>query len=210
MGSILLAHSASAEEGAAPAAAADSRAGPAAALEPEVAPVSAASGAPAAASTTWDEPPEQPAAAPHTVPPRERWYGWQILVSDLASITLGVATEQELVFGVGYVVAPPLIHLFHGQGTHALASAGMRIGLPLLGYAIAVEGARGCSDPGFVPSFCGLGAFVVGFIVGVSAVGIDPAFAYEPLEPTERAHSSFAPQISISHRQARFGLVGSF
>lgn len=159
------------------------------------------------APTNWDEPPEPPPAPPPPAPPREHWYGWQILLSDATSLTLGVATSETWVAAPGYLLVPPLIHAFHGQGTRALASAGMRIGLPLLGYTIASEGLRGCwSDEG---SACNPGLFVIGFIVGISAVGIDPALAYEP-QPSERTGSSFVPRILISDREARFGLAGSF
>src|SRR5262245_3787576 len=89
-------------------------------------PSTAALAAPPA--TTRSEPPEPPAAAPPAAAPAEHWYGWQILLSDLASLTLGVASQQSIVFGAGYIAAPPLIHVLHGQGTRALASAGMRIG----------------------------------------------------------------------------------
>jgi len=213
MGGILLAHTASAEQGDAAAsvgAGAQSAAGPAVALEPAVAPVSAASVTPAPALSTWGEPPEQPSAAPRAAPPPERWYGWQILVSDAASLTFGLASSQGWPAAAGYLVAPPLIHVFHGQGTRALASAGMRIGLPLVGYAIAVEGGRSCSSGDFGPSFCEIGTLVLGFVVGISALGLDPAFAYEPVKVTERTRASVAPQILISDRQTRFGLVGSF
>lgn len=201
--STLLAHTASAKPAASP-----SPVGAAIPAEAGAAPASATRLTPPSPPTTWDEPPEPPAPPPRAAPPPEHWYGWQILVSDAASLTLAVATQQTWLAAPGYLVAPPLIHMFHGQNTRALASAGMRIGLPLLGYAIAVEGSQSCSSSDL--SSCDVGMVVLGFIVGISAVGIDPALAYEPLEPSERHGSSFFPQILISDREARFGLMGSF
>src|SRR3954462_8836215 len=121
MGGILLAHTASAEQGDTAASVGAGAQGPAVALEPGVAAASAASVTPAPALSTWAELPEQPSAPPRAAPARERWYGWQILVSDAASLTFGLASSQGWLAAAGYLVAPPLIHVFHGQGTRALA-----------------------------------------------------------------------------------------
>ena len=198
---MLLAHAASAEQ-------ADTAAPVRDALPAESgnAPVSAASATPPPPTSSWVEPADEPSAPPPAPSPREHWYGWQLLMSDATSMTLALATQESWLAASGYLLAPPLIHVFHGQGTRALASAGMRIGLPLLGYAIAVEGSRGCS--GSDTTACDVGMVAMGLLVGISAVGIDAALAYEPVKPSER--SSLVPQILVSDREARFGVAGSF
>lgn len=198
---VLLAQTASAAEGQAAAALA--------APAPGVAPDAAGSATPTAAEATWKEPRDQPAAPAHSDAPRERWYGWQLLTSDVTSLVLAAGLQLPELALAGYLVAPPVIHVFHGQYTHALLSAAMRVGLPLLGYGAIVAADKACpsSDGG---DLCAVGFVGMGVLIGVSAVGLDAAFAYEPVPPAEPMRVRFAPQIIISDRETRFGLVGSF
>lgn len=81
----------------------------------------------------------------------DRWYGWQTLSTDAFAYTATMAGAKWesreggspgdgwLHLGIGvvtYVVAPPVIHLAHGEYARAGWSLGRRIGLPLAGGAI--------------------------------------------------------------------------
>lgn len=96
-----------------------------------------------------------------------------------------------------------------GQGVRALVSVSLRIGLPLAGAAIALGGSDSCSSSGET-ELCTLGWTVVGVLVGLSAMGLDTAFAYEPVQHPEPVGLHLAPQLLISDRGLRFGLMGSF
>lgn len=62
----------------------------------------------------------------------EGWYGYEIMVSDLTSLTcLGIGLRSEgnalsYVGAAGIIAVPPVIHLLHGRGKGALLSLGMR------------------------------------------------------------------------------------
>jgi hypothetical protein len=161
-----------------------------------------------AASAPPGAQPEKPAATPRAAAPQEHWYGWQILVSDLSSLLVGGVTQAPI-GALGYLVAPPMIHVFHGQGMLALASVGLRIGLPLAGAAVAIGGTHSCSsDDGIGP--CGVGWIAVGILVGLSGMGLDTAFAYEPVQHPEPVGLRLLPQLLLSDRELRLGLAGSF
>jgi hypothetical protein len=132
------------------------------------------------------------------------------LISDVTSALIAVSTEQSWLGAVGYLAAPPVIHVVHGQGIRALASVGMRVGLPLLGAAVAIEGSDTCSKSDEEVGFCPVGWAVLGIVIGLAAPGLDTAFAYEPAHTPEHAGWRFAPQLMVSHRETRVGLMGSF
>jgi hypothetical protein len=145
-------------------------------------------------------------ASSRSGPPEERWYGWQILISDASSLVL--AGFAGPLGAAGYLVAPPLIHVSHGQGMRALASVGLRIGLPLAGAAIAIVGTDSCSNGEL--EFCDVGWIAVGVLVGLSGMGVDIAFANEPIHPPKPVASRLLPQLRVSEREVRVGLLGSF
>lgn len=72
----------------------------------------------------------------------DRWYGWQTLSTDaFAYAELMVAVKRKSLLDAGiavvtYVVAPPVVHLAHGEYARAGWSLGRRIALPLAGGAI--------------------------------------------------------------------------
>jgi hypothetical protein len=145
-------------------------------------------------------------------------YGWEILAADAASLLVSVigsgADRSDsgafaFVGLFGYVAAPPVVHLFHHQSGRALASMGMRLGLPVLGVVVGVAASSGCEDDGEF-DFCQLGWGAVGLLVGTaSAIVTDVALAREPV-PRASAGLQLIPQVLVSEREARIGLAGSF
>ena len=165
-----------------------------------------------------------PVTSIHPLPFEEapsRWYGWQTLAADGASLALslgaiGVAgaggsdsdtPSEALVWGsLGtYVLGAPVVHWVHQNTGRGFASLGLRVGGPVVLGLIGAE-AEGCSHQG--GDFCGLVGALIGTSVGiVAAVTIDAAvFAYDDELETDAAAARF--RVGVGPR----GLVafGSF
>src|SRR5262249_21699830 len=67
------------------------------------------------------------------------WYGYQILLADAAAPALATAHGEPGVVAafIGYLLAGPVIHAAHGDGTTAIIDFGLRLGAPIAGGAIA-------------------------------------------------------------------------
>jgi hypothetical protein len=117
----------------------------------------------------------------------ERWYGYQVLATDLggwALVTGGVMAELPPMWltGVGaLLLGGPLVHAAHGNHGSAAASLGLRVGGPLLGAAggaalsSAFGGSGGESGAGRTINLFLFSA--VGAMVGyVAAATIDIAY----------------------------------
>ena len=111
----------------------------------------------------------------------EHWYGWEILVTDAASVggglTIGPANPGAGigVFLAGYSLGGPIVHLAHHRPLAALGSLALRVLAPsvgaLTGYSID-RLTSGVSDDGsHEASAAGVG-LVLGYI---TAVTIDAA-----------------------------------
>ena len=99
------------------------------------------------------------------------WYGWQILISDVAAATMlgkgsnssTVGTGKHLVFygGLGlWALGGPTIHVVHQRVPSALISFAMRVVPPLVALALA-PGLGGDGGRDFVPLFATMGAVAV-------------------------------------------------
>src|SRR5512140_1816341 len=85
-----------------------------------------------------------------------RWYGWQVMLADAASVGLIYAGAQGdngtlVALGVaGVLTLPPLIHLAHGSESDALKSFAVRaapFGLSLAIFAaLHPECGEGCGE----------------------------------------------------------------
>lgn len=148
--------------------------------------------------------------------PRRRWYGWQTLTADGASLTLivaGAGVQGELAEGsgealvamglIGYGFAPGIIHFAHGNTGRGFASFGMRLGMPLAGAFLGAAAASGCD--GFE---CEAGGAGLGLLFGMAgAVAIDAAvFAFDDAERSSEAR--LMPLVALAPRSAWLGLGG--
>lgn len=154
-----------------------------------------------------------------------RWYGWQILLSDAASVVLvmsGVGDDsafsnaRRTLALVGYLGAPSMIHAFHGEWSRIVGSLGLRLGLPVAGGGVGAALGAGCEGSREPESeiadlnFCQLGWIVSGVAVGAfGAMLIDALLAHKEV-PGDRATLWIAPEVLVSDRETRFGLRGSF
>lgn len=145
----------------------------------------------------------QPLAVAPTPPATiERSYRMQLLTVDIlsvAAIYLGVGSEFEGVArlgAVGLVLAAPAVHVFHDNGSSALKSAGLRLGLPCVG---ALIGAR--TNPGLPGVLMGGGIGVVtALIIDYTVLG----------KKTEKAPASWQPTIGASSTSFSVGAAGHF
>jgi hypothetical protein len=152
-----------------------------------------------------------------------KWYGWQILVSDVASVTVfvaGVGTDGTegavLIWGgvAGYLVAPPFIHVANDQPDESASSVGLRMAAPIVGFYLGglVGGgaSRGC-DGAYCQAAGTVAGAGIGFIVGVAtAITIDATvFANKPVL-RERAAISIAPSVAATPKAVFAGLRGTF
>jgi hypothetical protein len=159
---------------------------------------------------------------------RERWYGWQTLLTDAGSLTLvgigAAATDSSAQRGktlaialsaagaIGYALGGPIVHFEHGQKNNAIASLALRAGLPvggaLAGYLVGLGGCTGTHDAA-VP--CPVAMSMVGGITGLGAAVLVDALGlgYGPIE-SSRGTVVFAPTVEVAQSGVRIGLGGAF
>jgi hypothetical protein len=145
-----------------------------------------------------------------------RWYGWQTLAADGASLALIIGSisladsggdSPSAALGWGafgtYALGAPIIHLTHSNPGRGFASLGMRVGGPIVLGVIGAL-AENCSNNS--REFCGVGGALLGASAGIiAAVAIDAAvFAYDD-EPEGRHAAAPRFQLGISPR----GVVAS-
>ncbi|MGE0324425.1 MAG: hypothetical protein AB7S68_19060 [Polyangiaceae bacterium] len=133
-----------------------------------------------------------------------RWYGWQTLLVDAASVGLAVVTQNAYVFLGGYWIFPPVLHLGHGQPSRAIGSLGLRVALPFIGMGLG-SGQDGNGEDGDA-------GLVYGALTGLVVASIlDAAWLSWKDErvPVNQALSS-APLFAMTQHSAIGGWQGSF
>lgn len=127
-------------------------------------------------------PPAAPVAPP-TVREEQKWYGWQNLIVDGATLVTTFALAPAApeaaggVFWTGYLLGGPIVHWSNGQVGMGFASLGLRVGAPVvLGFTgAAIGGAASDNNGDFVDTGAFAGA-VLGVLAGyITAVAVDSA-----------------------------------
>jgi hypothetical protein len=146
---------------------------------------------PPAGATAW--PPMM--LPPPAAPPVKRWYGYQIMLTDLGSLLLAVSSRQTRYLGtMGLLAVPAVIHGVHHNTSMAIASPLLRVGLPVAGLLIS-RSATDCSTPGpDDDGTCGLQRNLIGaglglltaMIIDYSQAFYEPELTYAPVPPTAR------------------------
>jgi hypothetical protein len=148
---------------------------------------------------------------------QERWYGWQTLTTDGASVVLLLAAAATADSGRatgalgalslgGYLLGGPVVHLVHDNPGRALGSFALRGGLPIVLGAVGVQ-LEDCEDGEF---FCGVGGAVIGGLLGiVGAIVIDASVLARDEVPVE---ASGLPDVGVSIGRDQVFIVtgGSF
>lgn len=148
-----------------------------------------------AGAAEWDSP--NPIAADWPTREAGRWYGYQTLLADAASLTIGAvafshrgdpyagrfgstALTLGLIAGAGYLLGPPGVHALHGRTSEAESSLTLRFGLPaaaaLLSFGLYVVGSGGNCNA------CIYAIPVVGGAAVVTPIVID-ALSRDRVEP---------------------------
>ena len=130
-------------------------------------------------------------------PAATRWYGYQIMLSDAASLALlfGGGQWGAVAF---YASAPPVIHVLNKRYELAVVSPLMRLALPALGVLIATH-LQSCGEQDLSDLLCPLGGVIAGLAIGTAvAMIVDWSLAWAPVSA---ARSS--PSQSVSEQHAR-------
>jgi hypothetical protein len=147
-----------------------------------------------------------------------RWYGWQTLSVDGASLAVligGASADAGAIAGIGAlgaVAGAPVVHVIHDRPGAAVGSLGLRLALPIIGAAVGA-GAANCSKDHEM--FCGLGEVAVGFMIGATAaVVIDASvLAHETVvdeEPVPSWTLRVSPVVDPNRRMGAITASGVF
>ena len=181
-----------------------------------------------AARERWPSPP------PREPTPRGKWYGWQMLVGDLAAFGCLAASEHPICL-IPLPFSGPAVHLAHGRPGRAGASIGMRLGGAALGFSVgralanckdsrSSSGAQSLGDGvtlytnwDGLDNLCGLDYAAVGGLIGLAAAAvIDAAVSFDSTAPgtgpegRARPVRTIEPALSIGQDRVSLGLGGAF
>lgn len=169
-----------------------------------------------------------PTSAPSPSEPRMRteWYGWQTLTLDGATLVGAIggslaakSAVPSLVAGGFFIISGSIVHGLHGRGPAALASFGLRAGLPaagtliggLIGFLATVGESNSAVGSGV---FGGLFGGALGCGVGViTASTLDAVLlGHETVPDTETKTTSFrlSPTVGFTRSGANAGIAGTF
>ena len=170
------------------------------------------SGPPPSAAIEFRDPAGQTVETTVSCTSEQRWYGWQLLLSDALATSLLFATGGRttlfpaLSFSLPYLFLPPIIHAANGQWSRAPGNFALRIVPFAVVFAVAEFG----EDPGHI---------CLWFAAAVSLYE-DILLAWKPVAanapPTESRPAVKSPGLSFNvdvlpYRQgAGIGLSGRF
>lgn len=151
-----------------------------------------------------------------------RWYGWQTLAFDAASVgsmAAGVYSSEGLFLGgfFGYLFGGPIVHGAHAHSEKALGSFALRLFSPIVGGIVGAAAANcGKRDPHADPDYdrCGGDETFQGITIGaLFAVTLDAVvLANEdvPGDPRPAKAAAVLPEVRITKDRAVFSLGGRF
>ena len=114
-------------------------------------------------------------------PPTRRWYGYELMLTDLGSMALlGVGGGPAVVGVVGFLGTPIIVHGRHGNAALATLSPIYRVALMEIGVNIGARYESCSSDT----LFCGLGGALWGGFFGMlGAMALDYSLAWQAVAP---------------------------
>jgi hypothetical protein len=150
------------------------------------------------------------------------WYGWQVLLADAASTTVVIVginnnnnSGDTLADGglVGLAIGAPIIHLVHRRWGAAIASAALRVAVPLaIGYWAGQSASCGTTPAdtqgcGWGKIGATFGGFVLGAIIveGIDVIGL--SWDHKIVRPPT---PTMTPTVFVTPHSAGLGLGGSF
>lgn len=158
----------------------------------------------AAAQPPGLTPPQEP-AAPERVEVAPA-YRLQTAGVDLSALVM-MSTGSSVGVGVGVAtlaLGAPALHLYHHQPGRAVASLGLRVGLPLAGMAIGAAGAQKGTD-------AEIALPAIGAVIGVVAASAIDIGYLSRAEDTAKPARVLAPTFAAGpNGNVRFGIGGTF
>jgi hypothetical protein len=161
----------------------------------------------------------------HAGPVVRRWYGWQLLLSDITFMTLAVATVQSgpglVASTLGLTLGAPALHFANGNRVGGLTSLGVRVGTFGLAIALAVATSNGasCHDDRCKQTLDDLRPSIVLLSAGLIFIAIDDiALARVAAGDAESPGTSarrlgrrtWGPTFAPTRGGAAMALVGTF
>jgi hypothetical protein len=155
-------------------------------------------------------------APPAVIPKRTRWYGWQTLLADGASVAMfvggaGAESGELALAGLGgLLLAAPIVHFSHRNVGRGFLSLGARVAFPITGAAIGAA-AEDCSRSSGELQVCTRVGMLLGGLVGVvTAVIVDASvLAHEP-DPEPADGVRLTPGVALGSRSQSLILNGRF
>jgi hypothetical protein len=161
-------------------------------------------------------------------PPKKRWYGWQLVISDLTFVTIGSLARRgqgATIATAGLIAGAPLLHVANGDWKIAIGSVFVRGALVSLAGALGNTWAWRDSPPpcDSVPEVCDgdvlsdaahgleklLGLALLGTFIAIDDGVLTRTGDGSTPAPPVRSHA-FAPTLSPTSGGLAMGLVGTF
>jgi hypothetical protein len=163
-----------------------------------------------------------PATAQKPGNPVEKWYGWQILVTDLAAFGFFLLSDyseeqapsaEDYLKGAGVVsiaLGGPAVHVAHGRSREAMFSLGLRVVAPIavgvVVYELADDGRHGTGKISAAGA-----AFLVTLAVGAVVDWIYLAHVRPDRIPVKRDGPRWAPaMVMFPSGGGGMAVAGSF
>jgi hypothetical protein len=174
-------------------------------------------------TTGWvhhaDAQPVQVSAGESKAARKVEHYGWQILLTDAASVVAGFAIGNYspnagvATFAGGYLLGGSLVHLGHGNPGRALGSVALRAGLPALGVSLVLLPEQHCDSEGGCDDFGrAIAVLATGVFGMIAASAIDWSVLSRSIEevPVKRG-PTLVPQVSAgADGSLQLGVQGRF
>jgi hypothetical protein len=153
----------------------------------------------------------RPASSPTALQPvpketRRVYYGGEVLLCDLASVLLLFGGVTAPIGAGGYLLGGPIVHARHGNPERAVASAALRLALPVVGGSVGLAVYDSKEPIGAV-----LFAFAGGMIGALGAMAIDSAaLSWEERPVPAQRPLVVVPQVSLGEHGVSLGVLGRF
>ncbi len=129
-------------------------------------------------------------------PGASSWYGWQILIIDVATVATFAADDSGTRMGGGlaYTLGGPVVHWAHGQQGAGWGSLALRSFTPLLFIGADDDAGRSAA----------YGAALLASVLDITLL------AHERMPKSRRRSAALAPYVAVGRGSASSGLGGSF
>ena len=161
---------------------------------------------------------------PITATPRKRWYGWELLLSDVAFLTLAAqephSTPLLWTAVVGLTLGTPALHFANGNRLMGAVSAGVRLSIVGITSALASRGSD-CHDDVCKDTVRDIVLPASALIAGLLFMIVDDTALARVTEPARGASAGpmtsrrpprrvFVPVVAPTTGGATMALVGTF